>query len=81
MHPLNEDERRANDLAVGLMVDGVDGAAASAGIQPGDIVLSLNDTLVETQADVSALEAKAGKQVAVLIQRGRARSFVSVAVR
>ena len=81
MHPLNEDERRANDLAVGLMVDGVDGAAASAGIQPGDIVLSLNDTLVETQADVSALEAKAGKQVAVLIQRGHARSFVSVAVR
>lgn len=81
MHPLNEDERRASDLAVGLMVDGVDGPAASAGIQPGDIVLSLNDTLVETQADVTALEAKAGKQVAVLIQRNHARSFVSVAVR
>ncbi|WP_408279443.1 PDZ domain-containing protein [Paraburkholderia sediminicola] len=81
MHPLNEDERRASDLAVGLMVDGVDGPAANAGIQPGDIVLSLNDTLVETQADVTVLEAKAGKQVAVLIQRNHARSFVSVAVR
>ena len=81
MHPLNEDERRASDLAVGLMVDGVDGPAASAGIQPGDIVLSLNDTLVETSADVSALEAKAGKQVAVLIQRNHARSFVSVELR
>ncbi|CAE6816366.1 hypothetical protein R70006_05989 [Paraburkholderia domus] len=81
MHPLNEEERRASDLAVGLMVDGVDGPAASAGIQPGDIVLSLNDTLVETSADVTALEAKAGKQVAVLIQRNHARSFVSVAVK
>ncbi|SDI56226.1 trypsin-like peptidase domain-containing protein [Paraburkholderia phenazinium] len=81
MHPLNEDERRTSDLAVGLMVDSVDGPAASAGIQPGDIILSLNDTLVETQADVTALEAKAGKQVAVLIQRNHARSFVSVEVR
>ncbi|WP_216674395.1 PDZ domain-containing protein [Paraburkholderia madseniana] len=81
MHPLNEDERRASDLAVGLMVDGVDGPAAKAGIQSGDIVLSLNDTLVETQADVTALEAKAGKQVAVLIQRNHARSFVLVEVK
>jgi serine protease Do len=81
MHPLTEDERRASDLAVGLMVDGVDGPAAKAGIQSGDIVLSLNDTLVETQADVTALEAKAGKQVAVLIQRNHARSFVLVEVK
>jgi len=81
MHPLTEDERRASDLAVGLMVDGVDGPAASAGIRPGDIVLSLNDTLVETQEDVTTLEAKAGKAVAVLIQRNHARSFVSVEVK
>ncbi|WP_158515271.1 hypothetical protein [Paraburkholderia phytofirmans] len=46
LHPLNEDERRASDLAVGLMVGAVDWPAASAGIPPGDIVLSLNDTLV-----------------------------------
>ncbi|WP_341319503.1 trypsin-like peptidase domain-containing protein [Paraburkholderia sp. IMGN_8] len=78
MHPLSRDELRARGLAVGLMVDGVEGPAASAGIQPGDIVLSLNGTLVETQADVAALEAKAGKEIAVLIQRNNARSFVSV---
>ncbi|MGF6754302.1 trypsin-like peptidase domain-containing protein [Paraburkholderia sp. GAS42] len=78
LHPLSQDELHAHDLAVGLMVDGVDGPAASAGIQPGDIVLSLNGTLVETQAEVTALEAKAGKEIAVLIQRNNARSFVSV---
>ncbi|CAB3796166.1 hypothetical protein LMG28614_04310 [Paraburkholderia ultramafica] len=81
MHPLSDEERRATGLAVGLMVDAVDGPAASAGIQAGDVVLSLNDTLVETAEDVAALEAKAGKQVAVLIQRKNARSFVSIETR
>ena len=81
MHPLSEDERRASGLAVGLMVDGVSGPAASAGIQPGDIILSLNDTLVESQEQVATLEAKAGKVIAVLIQRHNARSFVSVKLR
>jgi Do/DeqQ family serine protease len=78
MHPLSDEERRATGLPTGLMVDAADGPAASAGIQAGDVVLSLNDTLVETQEDVAALEARAGKQVAVLIQRKNARSFVSV---
>ncbi|MEA3098572.1 trypsin-like peptidase domain-containing protein [Caballeronia mineralivorans] len=81
IHPLSEDERRASGLAVGLMVDGVSGPAASAGIQPGDIILSLNDTLVESQEQVATLEAKAGKVIAVLIQRHNARSFVSVKLR
>ncbi|MGF6600340.1 S1-C subfamily serine protease [Paraburkholderia sp. GAS448] len=60
------------------MVDGVHGPAATASIQPGDIVLSLNGTPVESQEQVTALEAKAGKEIAVLIQRNNARSFVSV---
>jgi S1-C subfamily serine protease len=54
MHPLSEGERRASGLAVGLMVDEVHGPAASADIQPGDIVLSLNGTLVESQEQVAA---------------------------
>jgi serine protease Do len=78
MHPLNEDERKTSGLAVGLMVDGVDGPAANAGIQPGDIVLSLDDTLVESPEQVAELEAKAGKSMSVLIQRHNARSFVAV---
>ena len=81
MHPLNEGERRASGLAEGLMVDGVYGAAASAGIQLGDIVLSLNGTLVGSQEEMAALAAKAGKKVALLIQRDHARSFISVELR
>jgi S1-C subfamily serine protease len=81
LHPLSEQERRNTGLAVGLMVDDVFEPAASAGIRRGDVVLSLGDTLVETQAQVSELAAKARKQVAVLIQRQNARSFVSIKLR
>jgi serine protease Do len=81
MHPLTDEERRTTGLAVGMMVDEVHGPAASAGIQPGDVVLELNDTLIETPDVVPALEAKAGKVIAVLIQRDNARKFVSVTLR
>jgi len=78
MHPLSLGERRASDLPLGMMVDAVTGAAAKAGIRPGDIVLSLDDTLVETPQQVAELEAKAGKALTVMIQRNHTRSFVSV---
>ncbi|MET3228431.1 UNVERIFIED_ORG: S1-C subfamily serine protease [Burkholderia sp. 1263] len=81
MHPLSEGERRASGLGVGLMVDEVRGPAAAAGIQPGDVVLSFNGTLLESPEQVATLEVKAGKPIAVLIQRNNARRFVSVETR
>ncbi|MCC8402900.1 trypsin-like peptidase domain-containing protein [Paraburkholderia sp. MMS20-SJTN17] len=80
-HPLSEDERRKSGLPLGLMVDASSGPAANAGIKVGDIVVSLDDTLVESQDQAAALEAKAKKMVAVLIQRDNARNFVSVKVK
>ena len=80
MHALSDDERRSTGLAVGMMVDAVHGPAAKAGIQPGDVVLELNDTLLETPDDIPALEAN-GSVFAVLIQRNNARKFVSVRAR
>lgn len=81
MHALSDDERRATGLAVGMMVDAVHGPAERAGIQPGDVVLEINDTLLETPDDVQSLEANGGSVIAVLIQRNNARKFVSVRTR
>ncbi|TKC86243.1 PDZ domain-containing protein [Trinickia terrae] len=77
-HPMSAAELRANGLASGLVVDGVSGAAVSAGIQPGDIIISFNGTPVRSQRQVMALAAKSGKEVALLIQRDNTRSFVSL---
>ncbi|CAG2341795.1 peptidase S1 [Burkholderia sola] len=81
MHALSDAERRSTGLAIGMMVDAVHGPAARAGILPGDVVLELNDTLLETPDDVQTLEASGGSVIAVLIQRNNARKFVSVRVR
>lgn len=81
VRPLNENEGQATGLAEGLAVDEVHEPAASAGIQPGDIILSFNGTPVKTAEQMDTLTAKAGKQVALLILHNNARIFVSVELR
>lgn len=81
MHPLTDEERRSMDLPQGLMVDDASGTAAAAGIKPGDVVLSLNGTLVASQDELASLAANAGKKAALLVQRNHARSFVTVDLR
>ena len=63
----------------GLLVERVDAAAARAGIQPGDIVLSANGTPVNSAADLQAA-AKSKKTVALLVQRGDAHVFLPVPI-
>lgn len=80
-HALTEDEKQSTGLPLGLMVDDSIGPAAKAGVRPGDVVLTLDETLVETQDQAAALEAKATKSMEVLIQRNHARSFLAVNLR
>ena len=63
-------------LRGGLVVEGVDGPAARAGMQRGDIVLALNNQPVTSVAEFRSLLKSAGKRFALLIQRGEARIFV-----
>jgi serine protease Do len=78
VRPLQADEQRRADVKAGLLVEEVSGPAARAGIQPGDIILSANGTQVDSVDQLRELAAKAGKQVALLIQRDDARLFVPV---
>lgn len=62
----------------GLVVEEASGAAAEAGIQAGDVILSFNGQPVQSAEQLKSLIAKAGGNAAVLVQRGRARIFVPV---
>jgi serine protease Do len=78
VRPLTPEERREAGARGGVMVEGADGPAARAGIQPGDVVLALNGIPVTTAQQVRTLLQRAGKHVALLVARGGARIFVPV---
>jgi serine protease Do len=63
-----------------VVVEGVNGPAARAGLQPGDVLLSVSGTPVTGVEQLRALVARAGKHVALLVKRGEARIFVPVAI-
>ncbi len=75
VRPLNPDEQKQAGIG-GVVVEDASGPAANAGIQPGDMILSLNGTPVSNPAQLKQLTAKAGKHVALLVQHDDARIFV-----
>jgi len=77
VRPLTPEERKEAKVASGLVVEDVNGAAARAGLQPGDIVLSADGKPVTKVEDLRAA-ASSKKTVALLVQRGEARVFVPV---
>ncbi|MGD9954154.1 MAG: DegQ family serine endoprotease [Burkholderiales bacterium] len=77
VRPLSPQEREAVGISGGLVVEGVNGAAARAGIQPGDIVLQAGGKPVKDVEDLRAA-TRSGKTVALLLQRGERRLFVPV---
>ena len=78
LRALTPEERRQLDGKGGLLVENVSGAAARAGIRPGDVVLSVNGETVTTVEQLRAQVAKASKRVALLIQRRDDKLFVPI---
>mgnify|MGYP000929733158 CR=1 FL=1 len=75
---LSGEERRQLELRGGLLVENAQGAAARAGIRRGDVILSVNGEAVSTPDQLRGIIAKAGKRVALLVQRENVRLFVPV---
>lgn len=75
---LSSEELHQAGIDSGLLVEEVSGAAAKAGIEPGDVVLSLNGTPVKSPESLRKLLGDAGKHAALLILRDAARIFVPV---
>jgi serine protease Do len=80
VRPLTADEQRAASMKGGLVVERASGAAAEAGIQPGDVVLAANGTPVNNADELRSAVEKSKGHIALLIQRGDTRLFVPVRV-
>ena len=78
LRPLQPDEQQQSGIASGLLIQQASGAAALAGVQSGDVLLSINGTPVKTIEQVRAAVGKSDKSVALLIQRGDSKIFVPV---
>ncbi len=77
---LTEAQRKELNTEMGVVVEAVEGAAARAGLRPGDVILRLNNTDIKDanqfNALVSKLEPK--KMTVLLVRRGDSSQFVPI---
>jgi serine protease Do len=78
LRPLTEPEKRQLQTEGGLVVEDASGPAARAGIQPGDVVLSLNGKPVQSVQQIRETLDQKPPRVALLIQRDSQRIFVPI---
>lgn len=79
LRPLQPQERKKVG-ADGFLIEDASDPSARAGVQSGDVLLAINGAPATSVAQVNELVGKAGKSVALLIQRGDSKIFVPVRV-
>lgn len=65
-------------VSEGLVIEQARGPAAAAGVLPGDVLLAINGAPARNIDQVRTAMAKAGKSVALLIERDGNKIFVPV---
>jgi serine protease Do len=78
LRPLTRDEQREAHVEHGLVVEGVAGPAAEAGIQPGDVLLAINGRSVQSTEQIKHVLQGKPSSVALLVQRDGDKIFVPV---
>ncbi len=78
VRPLTAEERGELHANGGLLVENAAGAAAKAGVQPGDVILALNNHPVRSVDELRKLLDTSGKHVALLVQREEAKMYVPI---
>jgi serine protease Do len=79
LRQLTPDERK-EVKADGLVVEGVTGPAADAGIRQGDVLLAFNGEKVTSVDQLRKLVGKAKGKAAVLVQREDARLYIPIKI-
>lgn len=77
---LSPAKKRELQLSSGVLVEAVDGLAARAGLQPGDVILQFNNSDITDARQFNALVAKLEpkKAAVALVRRGEASQFVAL---
>jgi serine protease Do len=78
LRPLTRDERREVQSDGGLVIENVTGAAARAGVEPGDVLVAINGRPVSSVDQVKSVMSSKPKSVALLVERDGERIFVPV---
>lgn len=80
VRPLTQEERSTLATEGRIVVGSVSGGAARAGVQPGDVVIGINDQPVKTVDELRSASKKlgAGDPAALLIERRGAKIYVAV---
>ena len=78
VRPLTPEEGREANVPSGLLIEQASGPAARAGLEAGDVIVSVNGVPVKTVGQLQSLVDKANKHLAILVQRGESRIFVPV---
>jgi serine protease Do len=78
LRPLSADERSSASVDHGLMIEQVAGAAAHAGIQPGDVLIGIDGQPATSVQQVRTAVKAHGKVIALLIERNGDQIFVPV---
>ncbi|NHZ99128.1 DegQ family serine endoprotease [Massilia sp. CCM 8734] len=77
---LSDVQRKELEIASGVLVDASEGAAARAGLRPGDLILQLNNVEVKDAKQFNAMVAKLDpkKSAAVLVRRDETTQYVVI---
>jgi len=78
VRPLTDQERKQIETEGGLLVEQAEGAAARAGVQPGDVILAFNNQPVKSVDQLRRLVDRSRGSVALLIQREGNKIYVPI---
>ena len=81
VRPLDSNERKSSSTEGYLLVEDVTGAAAAAGVRPGDVILGVNGRAVKSLTELkNATSDESKKVMAILLERDGTQLFLPIRV-